>query len=244
MDYLGKLWRYKYWLLLAVVASGIVTTLAISKRYIPQRYEAKVEFRLNGNLTIGILTDDGQVLLFDATAMQCELRERGDQLAEAAGKSEVMVTLDGSNKYTILTRSADPEVAYTITMELFGIAQDSILAYVARAPFGHQMERHEKYVEILENGITVLMDCLKADTSLKDKTQLLETAYKLCMDSVTVGLQGLEPIGGAITVLYKTPKGEVSKSLSPVWYILLSMGATLVIGLIVVLMYGNRNNSE
>jgi len=240
MEYLKKVWKYKYLLLITTMVAGLVTTLSISRRYIPQRYEAKVEFRLNSKLSSGILTERGDMLMFDANGMRRLLRNRGEMLTSTSKKNKVIVTLDGSNKYTILTRSVDPKSAYTITSELFEIAKTQILTFTRRTPFGHQMDRHEKYVEVLENGISVMMYDLKSDSAFIDKQQLLNTAYKHCMDTIATGLQNIEPTESPITILYKTPYEEIRLSTSPYWYIFFSMSIALVIGFMVVLLYGKK----
>lgn len=243
MKYLKKLWKYKYYLLAAIMLSGGITTLAISKRYIPQRYEAKVEFRLNSKLATGILTETGDELFLNADDFISHLKLRGAELTDKKEECKIIITLDRSNKYTILTRSSTPDDAYDITTTMFDITKDSVLAFTTRTPFGHQMERHENYVNLLEKGIEVFVDHINSDTSLTNKKQLIEAAYNCCMDTVTTGLQEFEPTESPITILYKTPREDVHKSISPIWYILLSMGATLAAGLLVILMYEKRSNN-
>ena len=244
MRYLKKVWNYKYQLLAAILLSGVITTLAISKRYIPQRYEAKVEFRLNSKLTSGIMTEKGEELFLNPASFRRQIQENGETLAATRGNSQVIVTLDGSNKFTILTRSSKSEDAYDITTALFEICKDSILAFTARTPFGHQMERHENYVNLLERGIEVYKESLMADSGMRAKTKLIDDAYKCCMDTVTAGLQGFEPTESPLIILYKTSQEEVRKSISPVWYILLSMAAALAVGMLVILMYEKKGNDR
>ena len=244
MKYLKKVWNYKYQLLAAILLSGVITTLAIAKRYIPQRYEAKVEFRLNSKLTSGILTEKGEELFLNPASFRRQLQESGETLAAKTENSKVIVTLDGSNKYTILARSSKSEDAYDITTKLFDITKDSILAFTARTPFGHQMERHENYVNLLEKGIEVYKESLMADSGMTAKTRLIEDAYKCCMDTVTAGLKEFEPTESPLNILYKTTREEVKKSLSPAWYILLSMAAALAVGLMVILMYDKRSSDR
>lgn len=238
MKYLKKVWNYKYYLLAAILLSGVITTIAISKRYIPQRYEAKVEFRLNSKLTSGILTEKGEELFFNVISFRRQLQESGETLAAATENSQVIVTIDGSNKFTILTRSSKPENAYDITTTLFDISKDSILSFTERTPYGHH------YVNLLEKGLEVYKKCLMADSGMTAKTQLIEDAYKCCMDTVRSNLQGFEPTENPLYILYKTPREDVRKSISPVWYILLSMAAAMAAGLLVILMYEKRSNNR
>lgn len=244
MDYLNKVWHYKYWILIAVIVSVALTYLSINKRYIPQRYEAKVEFRINSSLLVGILCENGREAFFDAQLMSRKLQKTGQTKAEMFGETKVFVSLDGSNKYTILTRSSSPNIAYEMTMDLFAIAKDSILAFSSRTPFGHQLERHENYIEILEKGMAMFRNRLMHDSTFHDKEQLLDSVYNDCMDSILLELQNIEPTESPLTILYETPKDEVPKSLSPVWILLLSVIAAIALCSTVILFYRKEDNGK